>query len=159
MLSGEYLNYLIARDYNISLVKKQSNSVRSLSRSEARQVKRKVTKESFKLVTVYNPILNNLQKVIKNNLPLLYSDPDMRVVFPEDSINVMYRQEKNLKALISSSLFLSHSLQQNHSLWLSKSGKKCDICDNFLVCRKEFTCKITGKTYTEEIFYHLIVLM
>ena len=113
MLSGEYLNYLIARDYNISLVKKQSNSVRSLSRSEARQVKRKVTKESFNLVTVYNPILNNLQKVIKNNLPLLYSDPDMRVVFPEGSINVTYRQEKNLKALISSSLFLSHSLQQN----------------------------------------------
>ena len=30
---------------------------------------------------------------------------------------------------------------------LSKCGKKCDICDNFLVCRNEFTCKVTGKTY------------
>ena len=29
----------------------------------------------------------------------------------------------------------------------SKCGKKCDICNSFLVCRKEFTCKVTGKTY------------
>ena len=68
--SDEYQNYLIARDYNISLAKKQFHSVRSVSRSEARQVKRKVTQESFNLVTVYNPLLNYLQKVIKNNLPL-----------------------------------------------------------------------------------------
>ena len=39
MRSDEYQNYLIARDYNISLVKKQFHSVRSISRSEARQVK------------------------------------------------------------------------------------------------------------------------
>ena len=25
--------------------------------------------------------------------------------------------------------------------------KKCDICDSFLVCRNEFTCQVTGKTY------------
>ena len=40
MRSDEYQNYLIARDYNISLVKKQFHSVRSISRSKARQVKR-----------------------------------------------------------------------------------------------------------------------
>ena len=55
-------------DRNFSLVKKQFHSVRSISRNEARQVKRKVTKESFGLVTVHNHLLNNLQKVIKNNL-------------------------------------------------------------------------------------------
>ena len=66
MHSDEYQNYLIARDYNISLVKKQFHSVSNISRSEVRQVKRKVTKENFHLVTVYNVILNNLQKVIKN---------------------------------------------------------------------------------------------
>ena len=38
MHSDEYQNYLIARDYNISLVTKQFHSVRSISRSEARQV-------------------------------------------------------------------------------------------------------------------------
>ena len=30
---------------------------------------------------------------------------------------------------------------------VSKCRKKCDICNNFLVCRNEFTCKVTGKTY------------
>ena len=105
MRSDEYQNYLIARDYIISLVKKQLHSVRSISRSDARQVKREVTQESFNLVTVYNPLLNNLQKVIKNNLPLLYSDSDMRAVFPEGSINVTYRRGKNLKKLISPSFF------------------------------------------------------
>ena len=74
----EYQNYLITRDYNVSLVKKQFYSVRNISRNEARQVKRKITKESFNLVTVCNSTLNNLQKVTKNNLLFLYSDLDMR---------------------------------------------------------------------------------
>ena len=74
MCSDEYQNYLISRYYNISLVKKQFHYVKSISRSEARQVKQKVTKESFNLVTVYNSILNNLQKAIKNKLLLLHSD-------------------------------------------------------------------------------------
>ena len=30
---------------------------------------------------------------------------------------------------------------------VSKCGKKCDICDNFLVSRNEFTSNVTGKTY------------
>ena len=87
MRINQYQNYLIAKDYNISLVKKQFHSVRNNTRNEARQVKQKVTKQNFNLVTVYNPILNILQKVIKNNLPLLYSNPDIRAIFPEVSIN------------------------------------------------------------------------
>ena len=70
MHSNEYQNYIIARNYNISLVKKQFHSVRSISRSAARQVKQKVTDKSFNLVTVYHPLVNNLQKITKNNLPL-----------------------------------------------------------------------------------------
>ena len=84
---NQYQNYLIAKDYSNSLVKKQFHSVRNNTRNEARQVKQKVTKQNFNLVTVYNPILNILQKVIKNNLPLLYSNPDIRAIFPEVSIN------------------------------------------------------------------------
>ena len=145
--SDEYQNYLIARDYNISLVKRQFNSVRSISRSEARQVKRKVTKESFNLVTVYDPLLNELQKVITNNLPLLYRDPEMRAVFPEGSINVTYRRGKNLKELISPSLFPQRLLTTKSQSTVNKCGKECDICNNFIVCRNEFTCKVTGTTY------------
>ena len=116
MRSDEHQNYLIARHYNISLVNKQFHSVRSISRSEARQVKRKVTKQNFNLVTVYNPLLNNLQKVVKNNLPLLYSDPDMRALFPEGSINARTEDGKTLKNLFHHLFFLNGSLRQNRSL-------------------------------------------
>ena len=44
MRNDEYQNYLIAIDYNFSLVKKHFHSVRNISRSKARQVKRKVIK-------------------------------------------------------------------------------------------------------------------
>ena len=30
---------------------------------------------SVNLVTVYNPIITNLETVIRNNLPILHSDP------------------------------------------------------------------------------------
>ena len=70
----------------------------------------------------------------------------MRAVFPEGSINVMYRRGKSLKELISPSLFPQWQLTTKSQSTVSKCGKKCDICDNFLVCRKEFTCKVTGKT-------------
>ena len=59
--SDEYKYYLIARDYNISLDKKQFQAVRSMSRSEDRQVKRKVNKEIFNLA--YSLILKNLQRL------------------------------------------------------------------------------------------------
>ena len=77
----------------------------------------------------------------------MYSDPDMRAVFPEGSINVTYRRGKNLKELISPSLFPQRQLTTKSQSTVSKCGKKCDICDNFLVCRNKFTCKDTGKTY------------
>ena len=59
--SDEYKYCLIARDYNISLDKKQFQAVRSISRSEVRQVKRKVNKEIFNLA--YSLILKNLQRL------------------------------------------------------------------------------------------------
>lgn len=51
--------------------------------------------------------------IIKNDLTLLYSDLDMRAVFP-----VTYRRGKNLKALISPSLFLQLQLAtKSHTVY------------------------------------------
>ena len=143
--SHEYQNYLIARDYNPSLVKKHFNSTRNISRNEARQVKEKTSKQMFNLITVFNPLLQNLQTLISKNLPILYSDPDMKEVFPEGTMNVTYSRGKNLKELVSPSLFpQSASISQS---MVSKCGQKCDICDNYLVTKNFFSCKVTGKTY------------
>ena len=58
-----------------------------------------------------------------------------------------YTEEgKTLKKLFHNLFFLSAAYNKM-AVMVSKCGKKCDICDNFLVCRNELTCKVTGKTY------------
>ena len=77
----------------------------------------------------------------------MYSDPDMRAAIPEDSVKVTYRRGKNLKELISPSLFPQPPVTTKLQSMVSKCSKKYDICDNFLVCRNILTCTVTRKTY------------
>ena len=84
--SSEYQNYLIVRYYNPTLLKKQFHSVGNITWSDARQVKPKSHRLNGNLLTVYNPVIKNLDTVIRNNLPMLYSDPEMKNIFPENSI-------------------------------------------------------------------------
>ena len=76
-----------------------------MSRSDARPFKPKSHKLNASLVTVYNPIIKDLQTVIRNNLSILYSVPKMKNVCPEGTINVIYKRDKSLRELISPSLF------------------------------------------------------
>ena len=89
------------RDYSPTLVKKKFHSVRTISRIDARQVKSKSHRLNVNLVTVYNPSMKNLQIVIRNSLPTLYSDPEMKNLFPEGSINITYKRGKSLRELFS----------------------------------------------------------
>ena len=79
--SSEYQNYLIARDYKPTSVKRQFHAIKNISRREARQVQPKVIKSNFNLSTVYNPVMKNLEKVLNDNLHILYGDRDMKKVF------------------------------------------------------------------------------
>ena len=67
----EYQNYLIARDYKPTLVKRQFHAIKNISRHEARQVKPKLIKSNFNLITVYNPVMKNLEKILNDNLHIL----------------------------------------------------------------------------------------
>ena len=134
--SSEYQKYLIARDYNPTLVKQQFHSVRNKSRSDVRQVKPKSHRLNVNLVTVYNPIIKNL----------LYSDPEMKNTFPEGSINITCKRGKSLRELIIPSMFPQAQVQ-SHSMVSTCKSKRSDICLNYLVCKNEFTCAVTGKTY------------
>ena len=95
---------LIARNYKPTLIRRQFHVSENISRREARQVKPKVIKYTFYLITVYNPVMKNLEKVLNDNLHILYADPDMKKVFPEGTISVTYRRRKCLEELISPSL-------------------------------------------------------
>ena len=117
-----------------------------MSRSDSRQVKPKSYRLNVSLVTVYNPIIKNLQTIIRNNLPILDSNPDMKNIFPEGSINITYKRSKSLRKFIYPSLFPQAQVE-SHSMVNKCKFKRCDICQNYLFCNNEFTYTVTGKTY------------
>ena len=68
----------------------------------------------------------------------------MKKIFPPNTIKTLYRREKNLKEILSSSLFPSKAKQIENSI---TSCDKCDICKNFLGSDTKFKCKVTGRVY------------
>ena len=65
--------------------------------------------------------------------------------FPSNIVNVTYERGKNLRELISPSLFPRVHNQRSSSS--EKCQKRCDICTNFLVASMEFTCFATYRKY------------
>ena len=69
----------------------------------------------------------------------------MKNIFPEVSINVTYKRGKSLRELISPSIFPQAQVE-SLSMVSKRKSKRCDICQDYLVCRNEFACTVTGKT-------------
>ena len=78
-------------------------------------------------------------------MPISYSDPEIKNIL-ESSINISYKRGKNLRELISPSMFPQAQVESRSIVSKCKS-KRCDICQNCFVCKDEFTCTVTGKTY------------
>ena len=142
----QYQKYLVARDYKPSKVKKQFSDVRNISREEARRPKNNSNfSASCKLTTQYNPLLPYIKTIIKKHLPVLHSRHEMLQIFSENTVNVSYRQKKNIKELISPSLFPRTIKENNCSI--EKCIGICDICKSILVLSTEFTCHATKRKY------------
>ena len=144
--SSEYQNYLIARDYKPTFVKRQFHDIKNISRREPRQVKSNLMKSNFKLITLYNPVIKNSEKVSNENAHISYDNLDMKKVFPERTISATYRRGKCLKELISLSLY-PRTVTESASRVSKCNESKCDKCTNYIVVKNEFTCTDTGKTY------------
>ena len=113
--SVPYQKYLVARDYKPSKVKKQFFDVRNISMEEARRPKNNNNfSASCNLITQYNPLLSHIKTIIKKYLPVLHSSHEMLQISPENTVNVTYRRNRNLKELISSSLF-PRTIKENNS--------------------------------------------
>ena len=69
----------------------------------------------------------------------------MLETFPSNTITVTYKRGKNLRELISPSLF--PRVHNQHSSSSEKCQKRCDNCTNFLVASTEFTCFATKRKY------------
>ena len=90
--------------------------------------------------------MKTLEKVLNDNLHILYGDPDMKKVFPEGTISVTYRRGECLKELISPSLY-PRTVTEFASRVSKCNKSRCDIFRNYMVFKNEFTCAGTGKTY------------
>ena len=86
-----------------------------------------------------------LNKLIRNRLPLLQSDPKMKMIFLEKSIKGIYKRGKNVTEILSPSSFPS---TKNLIFGLiGNCNKRCDICTNFMVFDTTFNCTETGNYY------------
>ena len=66
-------------------------------------------------------------------------------IFPQNTISVTYKRNKNLREILSPSLFPRNTKHNECSI--KECKRKCDICKNFLVVSPEFTCFATKRKY------------
>ena len=102
--------------------------------------------------------MKNLETVIRNNSAILYSDPGLKNIFSEASISVTSKIGKSLRELISLSMFPQAQVE-SHSMVSKCKSKRCDICQNYLVCKNKFACTVSGKLYKVRGKYIVLVLM
>ena len=145
--SIEYKNYLIARDYKPSIVNKHFAHVSTLSRQQARQKstnRKSQVSKNVKLIMKYNPRLPDLNSLLKKHMPLLYTDPTLKTIFPQGFINSVFKINQSLKELLAPSLYPNNKVNRANSI---TSCNKCDICKNYLICSNYFTCSVTNRRY------------
>ena len=80
-------------------------------------------------------------------MTISYSDPEIKNIFAESSINISYKRGKNLRELERTPSMFPQAQVESRSIVSKCKPKRCDICQNHLVCKNEFTCAATGKTY------------
>ena len=72
------------------------------------------------------------------------SDENLKELFPTSAFNNTYRRNKNLKELLSPSLYPKRKSAKSNSIICCND---CDICNNYMVFGNMFTCTVTDKKY------------
>ena len=85
-----------------------------------------------------------MDTLLKKYLPLLYSDKNLKELFPSSVFNTIYRRNKNLEELLPPLLFCHRKSTKSKSII---SCNCCDICNNYMVFENMFICTVTGKKY------------
>jgi len=97
---------LPAQNYNPDLVDRQFEKALSVERFELLTKRVKPKKKVFPLVLHYNPILLDIQRVIKKYAPLLRSSPEPLEIFLPKLVFPAYRRTKYLKEILAPSKLL-----------------------------------------------------
>ena len=122
---------------------KQFSDVAKISREIAWQPRVKMDFKVTSILTEFNPLLPDLNRLVRNRLPLLYNDPKTKLVIPERSIKTVYKRGKNMKEILSPSSFpLTKNLIVGS---ISNCNNRYDICTKFMVFGTTFKCNAASK--------------
>ena len=95
--------------------------------------------------TQYNPLLPNLKTIIRNHLPISYSNQQMLDIFPHNIISVTYKRNNSLREISSPSSFPGATKPNEYSIKVC--NKKCDICKNIWAASPDFACFANKQKY------------
>ena len=88
--------------------------------------------------------LPSMNTLFKKNLPLLHIDNNLNTLFLTETFKVVYRRNKNLKELLTLSLFPTRRREKNSCV---TSCNTCDIRKNYMVFSSTFFWTVTGEKY------------
>ena len=88
--------------------------------------------------------LPSMNTLFKKNLPLLHIDNNLNTLFLTETFKVVYRRNKNLKELLTLSLFPTRRREKYSCV---TSCNTCDIRKNYMVFSSTFFWTVTGEKY------------
>ena len=138
-------NYLLARDYKLSVVDEKFKKIDQMSREGARKSKPIANQVSkIKFVTKYSPILPKINGIMKNHISIPHSDDALKTLFLKDCFSSIYKRNCNWKESIEPSLYPKKINTRTYSI---TSCNKCYICKNCMNFDNTLICTVTGKSY------------
>ena len=81
-----------------------------------------------KFITFSNLVLPSIESRTRKYIHLLHSDEVLKKTFANNTFSVIYKRNKNLKEIVSPSLYRKPSIKGNGTI---VSCNKCDILKNF----------------------------
>ena len=139
------------QNYNAALVDAQFEKAFNIERSELLKKRIKPDKKVIPLGLDYNPILPDIQTIIKKHAYLLRSSPELIRIFPPKSIFPAYRRTKNSKELLAPSKLSSNTVRNQNSEeakgCFKCNKKRCDLCQHYLIQDTKFQSFASNRIY------------
>ena len=104
---------------------------------------RKVSKITSSFISLYNPILLNINNTIEQYLRLLHSDGKMKDTFETNLIAAIYKRAKNLKEIIGPSLYA----RPKHTFKSVLVAVVVVVYAVLLIYTNKFICTVANKKY------------
>ena len=135
---SELKSWLLNRNYPSKFIDTEMKKVKFNYRSKKSDKK----ETGVPFVLTFHPSLKNLNKIIKDNLYLLFMEPELKTVFSPPPM-VSFKAARN----ISSYLVRSKLYPIERKVGSEKCGKKwCEVCKN-MEHTEIFTSNISGEVY------------